>query len=100
MTDNTQGLDDIIAELTRNAGKNNTKNGSNILNLAKGANADYELRERARQAILRWVNDEVIGKDVECDGTCDDGAHKAEQRRINEQRAVLKQHGFKQEGDK
>ncbi|MGB3822447.1 MAG: hypothetical protein WA972_05755 [Rhodococcus qingshengii] len=102
-SDTTQGLDEIIGtvfdtEIVIATGKSTgikrirTISGGSIVAGDKDT-YPHPNKNSFKQAILQWVNDEVIGKDVECDGTCDDGAHKAEQRRINEQRALLEQHG-------
>ena len=61
-------------------------------------NTTWEQELEARtQAILQWISETVVSEDIDCDGTCDDGIHNAEQRRVDEQREILRREGLRDE---
>ena len=91
MSKEIQGLDNIIITLLDDF-------DDNFNNSLQGKQFDY--KEKAKQAILNWVNETVIGEDINL---------KTLRRRVQEATAVnerlaisrhtLKQHGWK-EGNK
>lgn len=93
---NTQGLDEILSDMAFRCAGGITENGGK----------EYL---PAKQAILQWVNDEVIGDNVRWNYTerMQYSTREADaldymfavNRTKDDQRNVLKQHGFKQEGD-
>lgn len=91
-TGDTQGLDEIL----------------NDMNL--GGYFDSNRINEIKQQILQWVNDEVIGEEIDYDKngpcpactatrmyqcTCDNGSLHT----VIRQRHALKQHGFKEGGE-
>lgn len=59
--DSEEQLDDILAELTREAAINNETNGKNLIKaVSKGVFVDEGLRERAKSKILAWRDQEVV----------------------------------------
>lgn len=89
MTHNTQGLDEILFELTWEQHK-----------LGMDGHIPLSKNEhKAKQAILQWVNDEVIGKN-ELRQKLPTGGERLQithrNRLRDNQRNVLKSHGWKE----
>lgn len=61
----------------------------NPIEVTKKVDEVIELIRTEKLKLLAEVRERVIGEDVECDGTCDDGVCGAKQRLIDFQRQQL-----------
>lgn len=98
MTHNTQVLDEILKPLTATTVELAHKMFDDTTVLGIELNRLEDAKFFVKQAILKWVNDEVIGKDTkfeEVDESLSDAVHAINDKN-KIQRNILKQHGFKE----
>lgn len=98
--DNTQSLDEALNNFSKYGLEANWyRDGKLFTKEELDSELEYQ-KGLTRQAILQWVADEVIGKDIDPENygwkNWQGGAPKAINVTLDEQRNVLKSYGWKE----